>query len=236
MASTAITYPKISRKIWWLLRDRLKKSMPSIVTPTLITALSPMTDSSAKSNVLAPLRELGLVDEANKPTTLAEGWRHDDEYASVCHKIRAAVYPHELIEAFSEPSPEQREGIKTWFMKVGQVGEAAARMYTDTFMLLSEADTSKANEKAAAPATPKTARPAAKSKLKDRAPPPPSAPRTVQPQSNEGLPPAPEPTGSHRRLPAIHIDVQVHISPDTSPEQIDRIFESMAKHLGSFTK
>jgi Family of unknown function (DUF5343) len=234
--AAAITYPKISRKIWWLLRDRFKKSMPSIVTPTLVNALSPMTDGSAKSNVIAPLRELGLIDETSKPMPLAERWRHDDEYKSVCHEIRAKIYPHELIEAFSEPDSEQRAGIKTWFMKVGQVGESAARMYTETYLLLSEADASKANEKSATPSASKASRPAAKTKSKDKAPSTASAFRAAQSHTAAILVPADEPTGSHRRLPAIHIDVQVHISPDTSPEQIDRIFESMAKHLGSFTK
>jgi hypothetical protein len=32
-------------------------------------------------------------------------------------------------------------------------------------------------------------------------------------------------------MPSLHIDIQIHISPDTSPEQIDKIFESMATHL-----
>ena len=31
--------------------------------------------------------------------------------------------------------------------------------------------------------------------------------------------------------PSIHIDIQIHISPEVSPEQIDKIFESMAKHI-----
>lgn len=31
--------------------------------------------------------------------------------------------------------------------------------------------------------------------------------------------------------PALHIDIQVHISADASETQIDKIFESMAKHL-----
>jgi Family of unknown function (DUF5343) len=31
--------------------------------------------------------------------------------------------------------------------------------------------------------------------------------------------------------PAVHIDIQIHISPESSAEQIDKIFESMAKHL-----
>lgn len=38
-----------------------------------------------------------------------------------------------------------------------------------------------------------------------------------------------------RRQPAVHIDLQIHISPDASPEQIDRIFESMSRHFGSQT-
>ncbi|MCQ1855838.1 DUF5343 domain-containing protein [Neorhizobium galegae] len=31
--------------------------------------------------------------------------------------------------------------------------------------------------------------------------------------------------------PAVHIDIQIHISPESTTEQIDKIFESMAKHL-----
>ena len=31
--------------------------------------------------------------------------------------------------------------------------------------------------------------------------------------------------------PSVHIDLQVHISPEASPDQIDNIFSSMAKHL-----
>lgn len=31
--------------------------------------------------------------------------------------------------------------------------------------------------------------------------------------------------------PSVHIDIQVHIAPESTPEQIDQIFKSMAKHL-----
>lgn len=31
--------------------------------------------------------------------------------------------------------------------------------------------------------------------------------------------------------PEVHIDIQIHISPESSAQQIDKIFESMAKHL-----
>jgi hypothetical protein len=41
------------------------------------------------------------------------------------------------------------------------------------------------------------------------------------------------PSGAGRDAlgPALHIDIQVHISPEASPDQIDKIFASMAKHL-----
>jgi hypothetical protein len=31
--------------------------------------------------------------------------------------------------------------------------------------------------------------------------------------------------------PDVHIDIQIHISPESTAPQIDKIFESMAKHL-----
>lgn len=33
------------------------------------------------------------------------------------------------------------------------------------------------------------------------------------------------------RMPSLHIDIQVHISPQSTDTQIDKVFESMAKHL-----
>lgn len=230
MATIATTYPKISRKSWFLLRDRLKQSIPSAITPTLIISLSHMEEGSARSNVISPLRELGLIDDDNKPTALAQRWRHDDEYATVCHEIRAKVYPSDLVEAFPNADASKKESIKKWFMKVGQVGEMAAKMYSDTYIMLSQADLAPP-EKTPSKASPRkaTARPTVKLKT-------PTAMPDIKIETHQ--PPAPPqltelPT---RRLPAIHIDVQVHISPDTSAEQIDRIFESMAKHLGEYIK
>ena len=38
-------------------------------------------------------------------------------------------------------------------------------------------------------------------------------------------------THSRQATPSLHIDIQVHISPDATSDQIDQIFASMAKHL-----
>lgn len=238
MATETKTYPKISKKIWWLFRSRLAKSMPTVVTTTLVSSLAEMTEGSARSNVIAPLRELGLLDKDNKPTSLAEKLRHDDDYKEVCIEIRKKVYPTDLIEAFSDAKPEQKEAITKWFMKVGKVGEAAAKMYADTYILLSQADVNKQYE-TSSPAvkipTVKTSnKPTEKVKTKtvphqvqnDKS----NFVATTQGHSNEDQ----HSVNVKRRMPAIHIDVQVHISPDTSGDQIDKIFASMAKHLGNF--
>lgn len=212
--ATAATYPKISRKLWWLLRDRFKKTVPTVVTPTLVTSLAPMADGSARSNVINPLRELGLLDDDNKPTEWATRWRHDDEYAAVCQEIRQMVYPPELIEAFPDADSGQKEQIKTWFMKVGHVGDAAARMYTDTYLLLSEADPTKRDERvitnSAAKSTaprPKTSAGAQVKRASTSAQPA----QTSEAQTHQGSDMSA--STAHRRGPAIHIDVQVHISP-----------------------
>lgn len=228
MAKASTTYPKISKKLWFLIRDRLKQSIPSAITPTLVISLSPMEEASARSNVLGPLKELGLIDDKNKPTDLAQRWRHDDEYTAVCHEIRSNVYPADLVEAFPDADASKKDSIKKWFMKAGQVGEVAAKMYSDTYILLSQADFTRPEEKITAKVAPVKQSAQAK-KVK-----PTSA--TIQETKHEAPPPPPSEQAVHRRLPAIHIDVQVHISPDTSADQIDRIFESMAKHLGTYIK
>ena len=33
-------------------------------------------------------------------------------------------------------------------------------------------------------------------------------------------------------VPELHLNIQIHISPDAPEEQIDQIFAAMAKHLG----
>lgn len=233
MATEKATYPKIGRRIWLSMRTRFAKSMPTTVTTDYVSSIVEMGDASAKANVLSPLRALGILDKDNKPTELAERWRHDDEYKQVCEDIRKAVYPIGLLETYPEGSPDQHEQIKKWFAKNGKVGDSAARMFADTYILLSQADLSapegdvakpKAVKKAATPAAKSSAKAASKAAQVAAIP-----PKEAPPDPHEGRNP-----GGKGRLPSVHIDVQVHISPDTTPEQIDRIFESMSKHLGTY--
>ena len=42
---------------------------------------------------------------------------------------------------------------------------------------------------------------------------------------------SPKSSGNSESSPGLHINIQVHISADATPDQIDKIFESMAKHI-----
>ena len=68
------SYPMISEKNWWTIREKFKASLPAIATPNYVkTLLTLSSDSSANSNVITPMRRMGLLDEENKPTALATG-------------------------------------------------------------------------------------------------------------------------------------------------------------------
>jgi len=66
------SFPRVSERAWFQLREKFKQSIPSKVTPTYVTALLPsMTTKSAADNVIRPLRSLGLLDKDGKPTELS---------------------------------------------------------------------------------------------------------------------------------------------------------------------
>jgi hypothetical protein len=231
--ATVVSYPKISRNTWSKLRARFKKSIPTVVTPAFVSSVVTMADASAMSNVINPLQVLGLIDDQRKPTDLASQWRHDDEYPAVCKTIRERIYPQDLLDTYPGGEAVDKPGIIRWFMKSAGVGEAAAKMFADTYSILAQADATQLEEKARSTASTKKRVSTSQAARKST---PAQASESVPPPVD--IPPAPSPPVHHKPLgkfPAVHIDVQVHISPETSPEQIDRIFESMAKHLGNFT-
>lgn len=230
-------YPKIPRGNWFLLREKFKQRTPEKVSPSYIASALGMSESSASANIIPPLRTFGLIDDNGKPTDVAYDWRDDKKYSEVCRTIFESIYPQELRDLFHDNNANVRD-IENWFARSTKVGQAAARAYTSTYMLLLEADLTKTKEQNGA--TPKVG-PSEKTQKTPR--------KSVQPSAKpsktasftthtpEPKPPSDEyiineePGGKSGFRPKLHVDIQIHISPDSSPEQIDKIFESMAKHL-----
>lgn len=214
----ATTFPSIAANNWWAIRAKFKQSLPSKLSPSTIAAWFGMKEESAKANVLPALISCGLVDENGATTERAARWREDSHYAAVCKEIMEEVYPDDLQKAFPPPSPD-REPLERWFalnLKYGaKASEKAAALYT----LLCKADPTEAakEQKAQAP----------KSKADAGAARPKKDASGVKVPAHKGAR-----SGAHAGFqPSININLQIHVSPQATPEQIDAIFESMAKHI-----
>ena len=227
MATSEVSFPKIAAKSWWKLRELFKRKVPAVVTPSyLATALS-MSEASAKSNLIFPFKKIGIIDEDGKPTDLAYGWRDDNKYSTVCETLIEKYYPQELRDLFHSSYVDLQQ-LTTWFMSHAKCGEPAAQMFARFYLLLLKADLNEVDtataKKEAAPKKPK------------------KEPKTKAPKTSDSIPAkekqasVSEPPRAFNNPPESHINIQLHISPETSAEQIDKIFESMAKHLKDFTK
>ena len=188
-----------------------------------MTALS-VNDGSART-YLVPLRSVGLIDELDKPTDLANRWRDDTAYTQVAKEILDTVYPKELRDLFPTISNDATiESIKGWMMNHLKVGESAAGSMAAFYLMLLSGKVPIPGESG--------------STVKKSAASPRPAPRVKAPPVAAAGIPSTMTKGAQvneSRIPSIHVDIQVHIPKDSTPEQLDQIFASMAKHfnLGS---
>lgn len=222
MSDETKSFPMLSTSNWWKIRDKFQTALPTKVTTSYLISLLDLKDShSASSNVLAPMRALGLVDSDGEPTDLARAWRLDDSYEEACNEMLENVYPRELLELL--PEKEVNKTIaQNWFMKDG-VGKAASQKMTRLFALLKEADLSK---RATGGSNAKPSK--AKEKQGKVVT---SGPKKTAGSTKAEVAPSRSVDDSAQLGPNLHIDLQIHISPESTPEQIEAIFSSMAKHL-----
>ena len=211
------TFPMLPVAHWWTLRERFKQSIPGVVTDNyLATALNTET-KSARTNVLPYLKDIGLIDDEGKTQDLAKAWRDDKQYAEVCKKIRDNIYPNELISAVPNPS-EDRKAIERWFANHTGAGSAAVQRMAAIYTVISEGDLSKKPQKKTQEANVNKKKVAGTKT--DKKSTPPNLPPPAQPSTPNTSPQIP---------PGININLEIHISSDATPVQIDRISESMAK-------
>ncbi|WP_300613624.1 hypothetical protein [Trebonia sp.] len=181
--------------------------------------------ASATTNIVSPLRRLGLLNEDGGLTARGNKWRVDASYADACQEILDDVYPSELASLTDATGAPDKTQVSTWFEHKG-FGGVNARQMTSTYLMIAE--------KMLPTATP----PEGKAKKASR---PPAGrkttPATVTQNSGEtnsavALPTQlPETQPTSPRQPMVHLDIQIHIPADATLEQIDQIFASMAKHL-----
>jgi hypothetical protein len=202
------------------LREKFKQSIPGVVTANYVATALNIQPMSARNNVLPYLKSFGLINDEGKTQDLAKAWRDDKQYADVCRKMRERIYPQGLFDAISKPS-EDRVAVERWFANETGAGRAAVKRMAAIYILISEADASKKPDrqvKRKEKPDKKTA--VAKSGKEKKA----SLPSKI-------ITPETFTLGRDPAAPGLNINLQIHISADATPDQIDKIFESMARHI-----
>ena len=216
-------YPKITAKAWTTLRTRATNAPSTKFTPAAVAALMGMSSPrSARDNTVSPMGRLGLIDEDGALTDRGNKWRVDSTYGDACQEILAEIYPDELGALTDDDGRPDAAKVKTWFDHRG-FGDANARQMAATYIMVAgrqipetpASDSGKAEKKASPPK--KSAVKSSKEKKTEK-------PHEIV----HGTPAQPAKSAGG---PTVHLDIQIHIPADATPDQIDQIFSSMARHL-----
>jgi hypothetical protein len=222
MAATA--YPKVPCKAWSALRSKAASAPSTKFSPPNVAAILGMKSAaSARDNVVAHIRRLGLIDDDGTLTPRGNKWRIDASYADACHEILDEVYPEDLLLITDDSGAPDAQRVRAWFDNKG-FGASNARQMAATYALLASTDIPASASSPAQPPRPATKRgdtPAPTRQSSGK-----SLPERNVPSKNTATAPTQRPAG-----PTVHLDIQIHIPAAASPEQIDHIFASMAKHL-----
>lgn len=162
--------------------------------------------SSNDASLLTVLKYIGMLDGSSVPTEVWRNYRGAHHGRVLANAIRDGY--SELFAVYPDAQSRSSTDIEHVISTSSSAGKQAIGKTVRTFQVLCEAA-----DFSATGVQPPDAKPKA----------------TITPDpANAQLPPAQQ---SGDDGPSLHIDIQVHISPDSTPDQIDKIFESMAKHL-----
>lgn len=200
-------YTTVPGKLGSLLDKIRHTGVPQKATVAWLKSLG--FTSSNDATVLPILKFIGLCDPSGVPT---DEWKH---YRGGQHgAVLAGCIQNGYSELFAiYPSAHQQSDgdLTSFFTTRSSAGKQVISKTVTTFKTLcAKADFSASPTHHAPTQTPHA----------------PTAPAAAPVVSHS--PVAPVTSSPH---PEVHIDIQIHISPEATPTQIDQIFQSMSKHL-----
>lgn len=206
---TAYPYAYSKKSLKGVLDKMLDVRVPQEADKQWLSALG--FDKKTDIAVIKVLKLLGFIDEPGQPTDV---WRDfkvpNKSKATMAQAIRSGYA--DLFAMYPDAELKSNSDLKNFFATYGNVGKSAQNMSISTFTTLCEyADFNGTTE---------------------------LGPSNFKLQTRNGSKSLPE-TGKGAQVPelpeapALHIDIQIHISPSADADQIDNIFRSMAKHLYS---
>ena len=199
-------YAAVPRKLSKLLEKIQTVGMPVKADTTWLKTHG--FKSSNDPSALRVLEFIGFIDSTKHPTDRWQNYRHKGKSKSVLGAAIKQGYSA-LYEDFPEAHQSDDDDLENFFSVRSKAGKQAISRTVKTFQTLcSMADFDTVDHFGDAPYSDE-----------------------VETLSPNGEKVASEPDRSELAAPALHLDVQVHISADASESQIDKIFESMARHL-----
>lgn len=190
------------------LRPLLTK-IRSVGVPPKVTVQWLKTVGFTSSNdvtLIGVLKFIGLIDASNVPTPTWTRYRGADHKKVLGEAVRKGY--DDLFGVYPDADRRPNSDLEHVFSTSSSGGKQVIDKTVASFKaLVAEAEFSEAG----------------KTELHIAAGPLHTAAAAPPPHTGSG----PPQTG----VPSVHIDIQIHISPEASGDQIERIFESMAKHL-----
>ena len=219
----ADTYPKVSERAWRTLRAKAAAAPSTRFTPTVVaTTLGMASAASALSNVVGPMRRLGLFDDDGSLTARGQKWRSDATYREACDEIIKEIYPDDLSAFMAADGSPDIGQIRSWFSHNGFGNSNAGNMAT-TYAFIASRKLPEAPDGSSRKSADR------KGVLEKKTPAPKQGKRDEGDQgrhSEGGVG-----RGGHGPVPNVHLDIQIHIPGDATPDQIEAIFASMGRHI-----
>lgn len=210
----AVSYPQVPSNVWWGMRALLKRR-PSIKVDDMLVASDLGVQIVAARQYLKELKRAGILDDEGRPTEVAHKWRNDETYLEAVDDIVRGLYPDSLVTV-APPGAADRSKVVSWFTHQG-LGTGAAGNKAATYLLISAREPLDLNS---APSKNKSSS-SAKGESQAN---PATTNLTKTPKAS---------AKADRRENSIplNVNVQVHISADSSNDQIESIFRSMRRYL-----
>jgi hypothetical protein len=198
-------YTKVPGKLKDFLGKVRSLGVPANVTTKWLESIG--YKSSNDRSILGVIRQIKFIDDANNPTEKWSKYRGGNYKQVLADGIREGY--EDLFAVYPAAHNRSNEELENFFSTKSTAGKQVISAIVGTFKTLCElADfSSDMNSLQSNDSNVKLLR------------------KVDTPNEQETS------QGYSGFTPKLHIDIQIHISPDATPQQIEQIFESMAKHI-----
>ena len=209
-------YVNVPSKLKDFMQEVRKIGVPDKTTFSWLESLG--YKSSNDRSILKILPFIGFTDDSGKPTDTWLSYRGADHKKVLASAIIEGY--SDLYKTYPDAHTRDETTLDSFFSTKSTAGKQVISRTVKTFAILCElADFDGIQSTSPHP-------PVKQSKPQGIVSKPIESQKTRTDVAVTSNPPA---TGQDK--PSLHIDIQIHISPDASADQIDQIFASMAKHL-----